>query len=380
MGRRIVAWIIDWVPAFAIPIILGASAAERTDFGSSAEAEAFCDVVNDGTSTSEVCATFNEWVVLIDGSDLLAAVIAGFAYSLFFLALLPAVAGWSIGKLIMGLRVVDQTTFQPAGFGAHLVRWLLWIVDGAPYCVPLYGLVGFITGLASKGNRRVGDMAASTLVVRKDAVGHPVTIDGLSTAAVPPPSTWPGQPPPPTAPPTAPPAVASPPLSADVSAPPPAVPPAFPAAPPSEPRTFPPPDADAALADLPPPEGPPAESPPTAPPVAEDGFVVPGADTDDTTAPQPRWVASEQPPLDTPPEPSPVPEPEPFAEAAPIPEPAPAPEPEPETAQASAAAPRPGVDEPQWDAARDTYIQWDPELEAWMEWDDRNRRWVPIST
>jgi hypothetical protein len=53
------------------------------------------------------------------------------------------------------------------------------------------------------------------------------------------------------------------------------------------------------------------------------------------------------------------------------PEPPAPPEPEP-------VAP-PGVDAPQWDDARDTYIQYDPELAEWMEWSESQGTWIPIS-
>ncbi len=39
-----------------------------------------------------------------------------------------------------------------------------------------------------------------------------------------------------------------------------------------------------------------------------------------------------------------------------------------------------GVDGPQWDEARGTYIQWDPVLKAWMQWDQPGGRWIPIRT
>ena len=49
-------------------------------------------------------------------------------------------------------------------------------------------LVGGITMLSSSGNRRVGDMAAKTFVVRASQVGHPVPVGGVNTipAAQPP--------------------------------------------------------------------------------------------------------------------------------------------------------------------------------------------------
>ena len=38
-----------------------------------------------------------------------------------------------------------------------------------------------------------------------------------------------------------------------------------------------------------------------------------------------------------------------------------------------------GIDGPQWDQARNAYIQWDPELSEWMEWSESGGRWIPIS-
>ena len=63
-----------------------------------------------------------------------------------------------------------------------LVRWVLWIVDGFPYFLPL---VGFIVGLTTVGHRRVGDMAAKTFVVRRAAMGSPIVVPGLTAPPAP---------------------------------------------------------------------------------------------------------------------------------------------------------------------------------------------------
>ena len=63
------------------------------------------------------------------------------------LVLLQGFTGWTIGKLLTGIRVVREDG-KPPGFVKALVRWLLWIVDGFPYVVPL---VGFIVGLTTVG-------------------------------------------------------------------------------------------------------------------------------------------------------------------------------------------------------------------------------------
>lgn len=38
----------------------------------------------------------------------------------------------------------------------------------------------------------------------------------------------------------------------------------------------------------------------------------------------------------------------------------------------------PSADGPQWDAARNTYIQWDPAASRWMQWDEAARTWTSI--
>jgi hypothetical protein len=134
---------------------------------------------------------------------------------------------------MVGLRVVDQTTGQLAGFGKSLGRTLMWIVDSFPFFLPL---VGLITGLSSKGHRRVGDMVAKTLVVDKRQVGTPPLVPGLTAPdgayAPMPPGQYAPPPPGQYAPP--PPAGAATPVASPV------IPPPAPATP-SPPATAPPP-------------------------------------------------------------------------------------------------------------------------------------------
>ena len=120
--------------------------------------------------------------------------------------IISTITGGSVGKLAVGLRVVDKSTFQRAGFLKHLLRWILLIVDSFPWIVVI-PLTGLILGLASRGHRRVGDFAAGTLVVKKSHVGRPTLVPGVNEAAVSPmglPGLWdpPTQAPPTQAPPT----------------------------------------------------------------------------------------------------------------------------------------------------------------------------------
>jgi uncharacterized RDD family membrane protein YckC len=83
------------------------------------------------------------------------------AVALIYYVALESTLGRTVGKMVTGIRVVKDTTGQPPGVGAALVRTLLRIIDG----IGGY-LLGFIIVLCSKNRRRLGDMAAETLVVR----------------------------------------------------------------------------------------------------------------------------------------------------------------------------------------------------------------------
>jgi len=80
--------------------------------------------------------------------------------------------GTSPGKLATGIRTV-RADGAPPGLGRAALRSGVGVLaDGFPYFLP--GLTGLILTLASKDNQRVGDMAASTWVVRTAAAGRPI--------------------------------------------------------------------------------------------------------------------------------------------------------------------------------------------------------------
>jgi uncharacterized RDD family membrane protein YckC len=137
------------------------------------------------------CADFSDVDDRVYFADDLApgATLAFWGLSFGMLVVLQGLTGWTIGKLLTGIRVVRDDG-RPPGLLKALVRWLLWVLDGFPYIVPL---VGFITALTTVGHRRVGDMAAGTYVVRSSAAGSPVVVPGL-TAPPPPAGYAPGVP------------------------------------------------------------------------------------------------------------------------------------------------------------------------------------------
>ena len=208
IGRRVLAALIDIILLFIPFVLLLTSAFEYVEEENLpiADGQEFCDRLME-QDTGSACVDFTD----VDGRVYYADDLGGDAWlalwggSFTLFVLLQAFAGWTPGKLISGIRVVREDGRSP-GFVKALLRWLLWLVDGFPYFIP--GVVAFILGLTTTGHRRLGDMAAKTFVVRKDAAGSPIVVPGLATGA-PTPSApgWasPTPPPPPVAtPPSAP--------------------------------------------------------------------------------------------------------------------------------------------------------------------------------
>ena len=72
-----------------------------------------------------------------------------------------AAAGATLGKLMVGIRVVGEDG-EHVTFGAAVVRNLLRVVDAF-----LFYLVGFLFALTSTRGQRLGDRAAHTIVIRR---------------------------------------------------------------------------------------------------------------------------------------------------------------------------------------------------------------------
>lgn len=76
--------------------------------------------------------------------------------------LLEGYLGQTLGKMLFGIKVVREDDGELPGLRAAAIRTVLRVVDGI-----FSYLVAFVTVLVSSENKRLGDMAAHTLVVRK---------------------------------------------------------------------------------------------------------------------------------------------------------------------------------------------------------------------
>ena len=79
-----------------------------------------------------------------------------------YLILMEAYVGWTLGKRILGMRVVDISG-NKIGFLKSVIRNLLRLVDG----LPAFNILGFVLIVSSPQDQRFGDRIAKTYVIRR---------------------------------------------------------------------------------------------------------------------------------------------------------------------------------------------------------------------
>ena len=79
-----------------------------------------------------------------------------------YFTLFESIFGWSLGKCIFGLRVVDFFGKRPSMYQSF-TRNAFRALDGFPFFVP--NLLGFVVMNTNRRRQRAGDKAAGTLVV-----------------------------------------------------------------------------------------------------------------------------------------------------------------------------------------------------------------------
>ena len=80
-----------------------------------------------------------------------------------YLILMEAYAGWTVGKLILGLRVVDGSGGK-IGLYKSVIRNLLRLVDG----LPAFNILGIVLIATSQSEQRFGDRIAKTYVTKRN--------------------------------------------------------------------------------------------------------------------------------------------------------------------------------------------------------------------
>ena len=173
VGKRIGAAVIDVV--VFLGIVLTLAFVVNHDTIEQSEILGFgCGDVRDNGGTN-LCFESGDKLYYAEGDK--ARADYGVMFLAWFLnnAILQGATGASIGKHMVGLRVIKKDTGQLASIGPSALRWLVGLLDIC-FCF----LIGLIMVLTTKGHRRLGDMAANTLVVGKDSVGVAPAVPGLT--------------------------------------------------------------------------------------------------------------------------------------------------------------------------------------------------------
>ncbi len=93
----------------------------------------------------------------LEGFSALVYFVLVFAYYI----LMEGYLGQTIGKMLLGIKVVREDNGGVPGIQTAAIRTVLRLIDGF-----FFYFVAFISVLASGKNQRLGDMVAHTLVVR----------------------------------------------------------------------------------------------------------------------------------------------------------------------------------------------------------------------
>ena len=133
VGRRVGAALIDFVVLFVFFLVLAALLGD-TESG------------DGGVSANLEGAGFLVWI----------------AVSLAYYGVLEAINGQTVGKRLLGIRVTDDDGTTAPTARQVVIRTLLRLVDG----IAFYAVALAVVLATGERRQRIGDLAASTVVVR----------------------------------------------------------------------------------------------------------------------------------------------------------------------------------------------------------------------
>lgn len=171
--RRYLAHILDFLfhlGTMAVPFWLLAT--RRTVTVPSGDP--FADTFPEGADRA---IRIDDRLFVFDRDELILIAVVSLAVTLLFLVVIQGRFGWTVGKLLTGLRTVNGSGERPGIFRAFF-RTLLLPIDALP-STPFLPLVGGLIALFTDTNRRLGDLVSGTYVVRRSAWGSdPIGRDG----------------------------------------------------------------------------------------------------------------------------------------------------------------------------------------------------------
>lgn len=172
IDRRIGAFLIDLIIIGSLSFVAFAAVADYdfTEFSSLADSEARCELHNDN-GTDGVCVPVETGALVVRFTRLLSPIV--FHLALWLLrGAVEGITGWSPGKLMTGIRVVNAGGSR-IGSVKGVIRALLLPIDGFPWGAPM--LVAMMVASNNSRQQRLGDIATESFVVHKLAAGAFVT-------------------------------------------------------------------------------------------------------------------------------------------------------------------------------------------------------------
>ena len=160
LGRRISAYLIDLILGSIVTVALLSWARHSSYYGATADA---CSSLRGGSS---MCFQLGDRVYVWNRASLWRAELASAGVWFANLVVLQGLVGATVGKLVVGLRVVNGQG-APAGFLRTAGRWLFLAVDAGCF------VVGLVSVVATHPHQRVGDLVCGTYVVARASVGIP---------------------------------------------------------------------------------------------------------------------------------------------------------------------------------------------------------------
>jgi uncharacterized RDD family membrane protein YckC len=177
LGRRFVAFAIDLFFLLVVGLILLATAKHNSFYDAPSDA---CSQI--ARSDSSVCWQITDRLYIWERGVFTRALLIGGFVGFLDLVVLQTLTGASIGKLCVGLRVVEVQGNE-ARFLRVLGRWLFLAIDLG------FLLVGVVSTLVTRPHRRIGDLVCGTYVVGVASVGRPVVVP-TAPGPVPSPSAY----------------------------------------------------------------------------------------------------------------------------------------------------------------------------------------------
>ena len=175
MGRRIGAFFIDVATALAVFTLIFFPLATKRTVAETLQLPG-CRIERSDVGDGSQITCDNRQVFRIGDTVYEAgggSFLLDLAFVFLYFGVVAGLTGATLGKLLVGIRVVKEDG-STVGIPRSLLRGLLWFID-------LF-IVGIVLAATTRGHRRLGDMAASTYVVRKDAVGAPIVIPSPGAA------------------------------------------------------------------------------------------------------------------------------------------------------------------------------------------------------